>query len=101
MEVFKTRTRQEWSKIMEGTDICFAPVLDYTEAPEHPHNVERQTYINVNGIQQPAPAPRFSRTDSSKPESPRKEGEDTNNVLMGAGFDSDSTNALRSKGVLS
>ena len=49
---------------MEGTDVCFAPVLDLKEAPSHPHNVARDTYINYNGVTQPAPAPRFSRTQS-------------------------------------
>lgn len=62
--LFKTKTRAEWSELMEGSDVCFAPVLSLTEAPEHPHNQARQTFINVNGTPQPAPAPRFSRTPS-------------------------------------
>ena len=61
-QVFLTKTRKEWCDIMEGTDVCFAPVLDFVEAPNHPHNIARQTYIDVDGIKQPAPAPRFSRT---------------------------------------
>ena len=64
IEVFKEKTRDEWCQIMEGSDVCFAPVLDYKEAPNHPHNQARQTYITVDGISQPAPAPRFSRTKS-------------------------------------
>ncbi len=80
-EVFKTKTRQEWCAIMEGTDICFAPVLDYKEAQQHPHNVERNTYINVDGITQPAPAPRFSRTPSDIQFGSRKAGEDEAQIL--------------------
>lgn len=64
-DVFKSKTRDEWCAILEGTDVCFAPVLDYIEAQTHPHNIERQTYIELDGITQPAPAPRFSRTSSS------------------------------------
>ena len=63
--VVKTKTRDEWCEIMEGTDVCFAPVLDYLEAAEHPHMNERGTYVEQDGRTQPAPAPRFSRTSSS------------------------------------
>ena len=58
-DIFYSKTREEWCQIMEGTDICFAPVLDYKEAQAHPHNVKRKTYIEIDGITQPAPAPRF------------------------------------------
>jgi alpha-methylacyl-CoA racemase len=64
-EVFKTRTRDEWCRIMEGTDVCFAPVLSMAEAPLHPHMAARGTFISRNGVTQPAPAPRFSRTPST------------------------------------
>jgi alpha-methylacyl-CoA racemase len=60
--IFKTKTRDEWCAIMEGTDVCFAPVLDWNEAAAHPHNVARQTFVEVEGVTQPAPAPRFSAT---------------------------------------
>ncbi|MBS0531525.1 MAG: CoA transferase [Proteobacteria bacterium] len=63
--VFKTKTRDEWCKIMEGTDICFAPVLTMSEATEHPHMIARETFITRHGVTQPAPAPRFSRTPSA------------------------------------
>lgn len=63
--VFKTKTRDEWCAIMEGTDVCFAPVLSWSEAATHPHNVARATFIEVEGITQPAPAPRFSATPGS------------------------------------
>jgi alpha-methylacyl-CoA racemase len=62
-EVFKTKTRAEWCTLLEGTDVCFAPVLDLDEAPHHPHNQERRTFVAVDGVVQPTPAPRFSRTD--------------------------------------
>lgn len=60
--IFQTKTRDEWCALMEGSDVCFAPVLDLDEAPQHPHNVARAAFVEVNGITQPAPAPRFSRT---------------------------------------
>jgi len=62
--VFKTRTRDEWCELLEGTDACFAPILGIEEAMEHPHNVSRQSFIRVDGVNQAAPAPRFSRTES-------------------------------------
>jgi alpha-methylacyl-CoA racemase len=63
--IFKTKTRDEWCKIMEGTDVCFAPVLTVSEAPQHPHMVARKTFVQRHGVTQPAPAPRFSRTPST------------------------------------
>ncbi|WP_213772119.1 CoA transferase [Bradyrhizobium sp. dw_78] len=64
-EAFKTRTRTEWCAIMEGTDICFAPILTMTEAPHHPHMAAREVFVTRHGVTQPAPAPRFSRTPSA------------------------------------
>jgi alpha-methylacyl-CoA racemase len=63
--VFKTKTRDEWCEIMEGTDVCFAPVLTIAEAPQHPHMAARKTFVHRHGVTQPAPAPRFSRTPSA------------------------------------
>src|SRR5262249_39615989 len=60
--VIKTRTRDEWDAIMLGSDVCYAPVLSLKEAPKHPHNVARETFVEIDGVVQPAPAPRFSRT---------------------------------------
>ncbi len=60
--LFKSKTRQEWVDLLDGTDVCFAPVLDLDEAPQHAHNVARKTFVEVDGVIQPAPAPRFSRT---------------------------------------
>jgi alpha-methylacyl-CoA racemase len=64
-EVFKGKTRQEWCRIMEGSDVCFAPVLTMAEAPHHPHMAARKTFVDRHGATQPAPAPRFSRTPSA------------------------------------
>lgn len=69
--IFATRTRDEWCELMEGTDVCFAPVLSLAEAPQHPHNVARKTFVEVAGVVQPAPAPRFSATPSAIRWAPR------------------------------
>ena len=66
-EVIRTRTRDEWCALLEGTDACFAPVLDWDEAPEHPHNQARKTFTSLQGVLQPAPAPRFDRTPADAP----------------------------------
>ena len=63
-KVFKTKTREDWCRIMEGSDICFAPILTMAEAPKHPHNAARKIFVERHGVTQPAPAPRFSRTPS-------------------------------------
>jgi len=79
--VFKTRSRDDWCELMEGTDVCFAPVLDIQEAPNHPHNQARETYIEIGGMTQPAPAPRFSRSSPEVPFAPHLPGSDTEEVL--------------------
>ncbi len=66
-DVFRTRTRDEWCTVLEGSDACFAPVLDWDEAPAHPHNRARGTFVTLDGVVQPAPAPRFSRTPAAQP----------------------------------
>jgi alpha-methylacyl-CoA racemase len=66
-EVFASKTRDEWCAILEGTDACFAPVLSMTEAPDHPQNKARGTFVDVDGVVQPAPAPRFSETPTAAP----------------------------------
>ena len=63
--IFRTKTREEWCRVMEGTDVCFAPVLTLAEAPRHPHMAARNTFVQRHGVTQPAPAPRFSRTPSA------------------------------------
>lgn len=99
--VIKSRTRDQWCEIMEGTDVCFAPVLDYTEASQHPHNKARGTYITVNEIEQPAPAPRFSRSECETPTAPAAAGSDTESVLVDWGFDADRIAGLRDSGAFS
>jgi alpha-methylacyl-CoA racemase len=79
--LFKTRTQEEWCRLLEGTDVCFAPVLTLEEAARHPHNVERRNFVTVNGVLQNAPAPRFSRTTLDEPECGRDPGADTESVL--------------------
>lgn len=84
--VFKTKTRDEWCEIMEGTDICFAPVLSLLEAPKHPHNVARNTFVEIDGVTQPAPAPRFSRTATAISGGARPSGADTRYLLSELGL---------------
>ena len=84
-DVFATKSQAQWCQIMEGTDVCFAPVLTMSEAAKHPHNVARQTFIEVDGVAQPAPAPRFSRTDATVSHGPVAAGENTREVLQSWG----------------
>ena len=98
--IFKAKTRDEWCQIMEGTDICFAPVLSIWEAPDHPHNKHRETFIDVGGVTQPAPSPRFSRTQASVTGSARIPGQDTADVLADIGFSNERIGELRSAGVV-
>jgi alpha-methylacyl-CoA racemase len=72
---FKRKTRDEWCRILEGSDVCFAPVLSLAEAPSHPHNLARQSFVEIDGIVQPAPSPRFSRTPAGRPTPPEIPGE--------------------------
>src|SRR5206468_7464650 len=84
--LFRTRTRAAWCELLEGSDACFAPVLTMTEAREHPHNRARSAFIDVAGVAQPRPAPRFSRTDASVPQPASAAGADTDEVLRQWGF---------------
>jgi alpha-methylacyl-CoA racemase len=99
--IFKTRTRAEWCDLMEGTDVCFAPVLSIPEAVGHPHNVERGTFVDVAGIPQPAPAPRFSRTGPEISSPPPHAGQHTDEVLTAMlDFDADRIAKLREAGAI-
>jgi alpha-methylacyl-CoA racemase len=95
--VFKSRTQAEWCRLLEGSDACFAPVLSLDEAPEHPHNRARGTFVTVDGITQPAPAPRFSRTPAATPTPP--EAPDAE-ALRGWGFGEEEIAALRETGAI-
>ena len=98
--IFKSKTRDEWSELMEGTDVCFAPVLPIPEAIEHPHNVARRTFVEVGGIRQPGPAPRFSRTAPEISSPPPHAGQHTDEILGAAGFDADRISKLRGAGAI-
>jgi alpha-methylacyl-CoA racemase len=99
-EVIAQRTRDEWCRIMEGTDVCFAPILSMSEAPHHPHNAARGSFMDIAGVTQPAPAPRFSRTPAAAPAAPRPAGSDTDSVLGAAGFSDAQLEQLRARGIL-
>ena len=98
--IFKTKTRDEWCEIMEHTDICFAPVLNWSEAPHHPHNKTRSTFIEIDGVTQPAPAPRFSGTPTATPAPPPHPGQNTTDTLTSFGFDDVEIAALRDSGAI-
>lgn len=98
--VIRTKSRAEWNAIMEHTDVCFAPVLSLREAPLHPHNVERQTFVEIEGKVQPAPAPRFDRTPPEVVAPPPHPGAHTDEVLAAAGMTSDEIAALRESGAV-
>jgi alpha-methylacyl-CoA racemase len=97
-KLFHTKTRDEWCALMEGTDVCFAPVLTMSEAAEHPHNVARQTFIDVAGTRQPAPAPRFSRTVPEVARPPAHAGQHTREVLLDWGLAADVVDGLFASG---
>lgn len=99
-DVFLSKTRDEWCEIMEGSDVCFAPILDFDEAPEHPHNKARGTFIEVDGVTQHAPTPRFSRTENATPTGPPKAGEHTDEILSTWGFSDDEVSRLHDSGAV-
>lgn len=98
--VFAERTLAEWQDLLEGTDVCFAPVLSVDQAATHPHNAHRSTFIEVAGVRQPAPAPRFSRTPAGPPDPPVAAGAHTDELLFGLGIAPEEVAALRRRGVV-
>jgi alpha-methylacyl-CoA racemase len=98
--VIRTKTRDEWCAIMEGSDVCFAPVLSMGEVGEHPHNAHRQNFVEVAGIRQPAPAPRFSRTPGRISAPPVTPGADTETALADWGIGADEIAALSEAGAI-
>ncbi|VWC60038.1 CaiB/BaiF CoA transferase family protein [Burkholderia lata] len=98
--VFATKTRDEWCALAAGTDVCLAPVLSLAEAPHHPHNVARGTFVEVDGIVQPGPAPRFSRTKPTLRGGAPVPGAHTADALCDWGIDAREVDALRAEGVL-
>jgi alpha-methylacyl-CoA racemase len=99
-EIVATRTRAEWCELLEGTDVCFAPVLSMAEAPLHPHNKARGTFTEVAGVVQPRPTPRFSRTDGSIQRPPPHAGQHTDEVLGEIGLDAAAIASLRDCGAV-
>ncbi|MFG3715976.1 CaiB/BaiF CoA transferase family protein [Micromonospora sp. NPDC047730] len=98
--LFRTRSRDEWTALLGQSDACVAPVLDWREAPEHPHLASRRTFVEQGGITQPAPAPRFSGTPTALRRPPPQPGEHTDELLAEAGFDPGSVAALRAAGAV-
>jgi alpha-methylacyl-CoA racemase len=100
-EVFRSRSRDEWTELFSGTDACGAPVLSPWEAHIHPHNTERHTFVEVAGVLQPAPAPRFSRTPSRIQRPPPVVGQDTDEVLRAWGIEAGRVERLHEAGAIS
>ncbi|MEE8399940.1 MAG: CaiB/BaiF CoA-transferase family protein [Desulfobacterales bacterium] len=98
--VFRKKTRDEWCEIMLGTDVCFAPVLSLKEAVDFPQNIERGTFVEIDGVTQPAPAPRFSRTKPEIQGPPPVPGENTDDVLSAWGLSSEEIETLQTQGVI-
>lgn len=98
--LFLTRTRAEWCELLEHTDACFAPVLSMDEAPLHPHNQQRETFVSVEGIVQPAPAPRYSRTKTAPPTPLVQSTGQVQSILSGIGFAADELERLRAEGII-
>jgi alpha-methylacyl-CoA racemase len=98
--LFRTRTREEWTELLAGTDACVAPVLSLAEAPAHAHNRARDTFVEVDGVVQPAPAPRFSRTPCDPPAPPARPGAHTDQALADWGVDPGEVARLREAGAI-
>jgi alpha-methylacyl-CoA racemase len=98
--VFASKTRDDWTAALEGTDVCFAPVLDHAEAADHPHMRARGAFTEIEGVRQTAPAPRFSRTPGAVQGPAPRPGAHTEEVLADWGFASDAITALRKSGAL-
>jgi alpha-methylacyl-CoA racemase len=98
--LFVTQTRDHWCALLEGTDVCFAPVLDLQEAPQHPHNLARQSFVEIDGVTQPAPAPRFSRTPTTVQAPAAMAGEHSEEILNDWGFAPDEILALQQSGAI-
>lgn len=98
--LFRMRSLDEWMHLLDGTDACVTPVLRLDEAPDHPHNVARRTFVEADGIVQPAPAPRFSRTEASLSRGPSPAGADTRSALRDWGFSDPDLDELEQVGAI-
>jgi alpha-methylacyl-CoA racemase len=99
-QIFAAKTRDAWCDILEGSDACFAPVLEMGEAPAHRHNATRGVFVQVDGVTQPAPAPRFDRTPNATPRPPPRTGEHAGAILQELGFGAAEIAELRAAGVV-
>jgi crotonobetainyl-CoA:carnitine CoA-transferase CaiB-like acyl-CoA transferase len=99
-EVFAGRTQAEWAEVFADSDACVAPVVSPRDAPDHPHNAARGTFVDVGGVVQPAPAPRFGRTPTGPPSPPVRPGRDTRDVLAGLGLSAAELSHLQDSGAL-
>ena len=97
--MFKTKTRDEWCTVFEGSDACFAPVLSFSEARQHPHNAARGNFVTVAGVEQPAPAPRFSRTPASVRGAPPERGEGGREALLDWQFSAAEIEKFKAQGM--
>ena len=98
--IFKSRTRDEWDTVFDGSDACYAPVLSISEVAAHPHNAQRKAFVTREGVQQPAPAPRFSRSAPELGAAPREAGADTTAVLTAAGYSAAEITVLEAAGAV-
>jgi alpha-methylacyl-CoA racemase len=98
--LFKTKTRAEWDALMEHSNVCYAPVLTISEAARHPHNVARETFVEVGDALQPAPAPRYSGTANPTPKPAPMPGDDTDDILTGMGMSQTEIEGLRASGTV-
>jgi len=98
-KTFKSKTRAQWCKVFEGSDACFAPVLSWSEARRDAHNVFRNSFLEVSGVNQPAPAPRFSRTPGAVRRAPPERGQGGRQALLDWGFDHNTIKKLGSLGL--
>ena len=98
-KIFKAKTRDEWCRAFEGSDACFAPVLSWSESRRDPHNVSRKSYVTVAKVEQPAPAPRFSRTPAQLRRAPPERGQGGGEALEDWGFTAADIARLRNLGI--
>ncbi|MGO4832105.1 CoA transferase, partial [Rhizobiaceae sp. 2RAB30] len=99
-KLIRSKKRDEWAALFDGSDACVTPVLDWSEAARHPHMAFRDTFVEIDGVEQAAPAPRFSRSAPSMPRPPHAPGADADEILAQAGYDAEAIYALRAQGVL-
>jgi alpha-methylacyl-CoA racemase len=98
--VIASRSRDDWAAHFAGTDACVAPVLDLGEAPVHPHNIARRTFLDLDGVFQPAPAPRYSISVLDRPDPPRRQGQDGEAILAELGYSAEDIAGLKREGAL-